>query len=76
MPIITNHDKLLKNTPALLFTNYDSVSFFITNYDKVLTNCDRHYKLRQNYYKLRQPRTCTETSEEQVDVLNCRVDHV
>ena len=29
--------------PALLITNYDS--FFITNYDKVLPNCDRYNKL-------------------------------
>ena len=45
---------------ALLIINYDKVllqittPFFITNYDKVLTNCDRYYKLRQNYYKLGQ----------------------
>ena len=38
--------KLLQISSALLITNYDS--FFITNYDKVVTNCDRYYKLRQN----------------------------
>ena len=47
-----SHDKVitLQITSALLITNYDS--FFITNYDKVLTNCDRYYKSRQNNYKL------------------------
>ena len=38
---------------GLLVTNYDSFFFFF-NYDKVLTNCYRYYKLRRNYYKLRQ----------------------
>ena len=52
MLIITNHTtKLLQITSALLITNYHS--FFITNYDKVLTNWDRDYKSRQNYYNLR-----------------------
>lgn len=35
--------KLLQIASALLITNYGS--FFITNYDKVLPNCDRYYKL-------------------------------
>ena len=36
----------------IFITNCDS--FFITNWDKIITNCDSYYKLRQNYYKLRQ----------------------
>jgi len=59
MLIITSHDKVITNYVS--FANYElrqSVvtncdCFFIINYDKVLTNCDRYYKL-QNYYKLRQ----------------------
>ena len=36
--------------PALLITNYDR--FFITNYDEVLTNCDRYYKLRNKLLQI------------------------
>ena len=47
--------KFIRNYVSFAFiTNCDS--FFITKYDKVLTNCDRYYRLRQNYYELRQNR--------------------
>ena len=60
MFIITNHERVITNYVGVAYyklqqsviTNYDT--FFITNYDNVLTNCDRYYKLRQNYYKLGQ----------------------
>lgn len=80
MFIITDHDKVI--------TNYVSVAYYklrqsvITNYDSFF-----YYKLRQSSYKLWQVLQIktkllqirtehAQTSEEQKDVLNCRVDHV
>lgn len=80
MFIITNHERVI--------TNYVSVAYYklrqsvITNYDTFF-----YYKLRQSSYKLWQVLQIktkllqirtehAQTSEEQKDVLNCRVDHV
>ena len=53
MLIITSHDKVITNYVSFAYyelrqsvvRNCDC--FFIINYDKVLTNCDSYYKLRQ-----------------------------
>ena len=61
-------------------TNYDS--FFIKNYDKVLTNCDRYFKLRQLlqtttiYYKLRQNTCykCTDHKETKASLITYKIN--
>ena len=42
----------LQITSALLLLQIATA--FLSNYNKALTNCDRYYKLRQNYYESRQ----------------------
>ena len=59
--IITNHDKVIANYVInLLITNYDKVllqimtAFLLKTTTKFLQIANRYFKLRQNYYKLRQ----------------------